>query len=92
MKHLAIFMKINDVFGVEAEKRREEKRREEKRREEERTLVNIHPPAKAAEVPVLPQYYIIRYHLPADKSGPLSFGSPRCLPCIKAGEAGKVAA
>ena len=85
MKRLTTFIKC-DVYGVEAEKRREEKRREE-----EGTLVNIHPPAKAAEVPVLPQYYIIRYHLPADKSGPLSFGSPRCLPCIKAGEAGKAA-
>ena len=43
MKHLAIFMKINDVFGVEAEKRREEKRREEKRRREN---LSKHPSAR----------------------------------------------
>jgi hypothetical protein len=85
MYRLTTYLKC-DVYGVEAEKRREEKRREEKRREEEGTLVNIHPPAKAAEVPVLSkQHIIIMYQQ-------LPFGSPRCLPCIKAGEAGKVAA
>ena len=37
MYHPSTFIKISDVYGVEAEeKRREEKRREEKRREEKR--------------------------------------------------------
>jgi ferritin-like protein len=68
MYYLTTFMKINGVYGLEEEKRREEKRREE-------GTLNIHPSAKAAEVPVLPQRYIIKmYHLPACKAGPLPFG------------------
>jgi hypothetical protein len=62
MYHPVTTMK-NDVYGVEAEKRREEKRREEKR-----ATLNIHPSANAAEVPVIQQHYIlIRYQ-------PLPFG------------------
>ena len=67
MYHPVTTMK-NDVYGVEAEKRREEKRREEKRREEKRATLNIYPSANAAEVPVIQQHYIlIRYQ-------PLPFG------------------
>jgi hypothetical protein len=60
MNRLTTFLKC-DVYGVEAEKRREEKRREEKRREE--GTLSIHPTAKAEEVPVLPQLYIIIMYL-----------------------------
>ena len=63
MNRLTTFLKC-DVYGVEAEKRREERKREEKRREEEGTL-NIHPYAKAEEVSLLPYLYIvIRYLSP----------------------------